>query len=270
MATSQSNSNSLLLRGVKDKAQKAAFKKLQKQVLALGLKTDLPQTVTQYKKSYTASKKFAESDYYFEWTKEIAKFYNKVGKKASKVIEKEKLDLHPRTTFSKRAGSHEGTTTALVNLSESLKTLSNITNPEYLNGEMSKQEKSKLVKRKQEMTIVDDGEVSRQHVVTKAGLVSTKRKPVTINTFGGSLVKLAYNNYLVALSNMGYVKSLNTVLSMSPSEWNEVYKQYSDRLEPLFKYKEFTASGSDEYFNSLFTGEYLDGADMEYEDEEDF
>ena len=58
----------LVLRDVKDKKQAQAFKALQREAISAGLKSDLPTTITEYRKAYSGSKQYATSDYYFEWS----------------------------------------------------------------------------------------------------------------------------------------------------------------------------------------------------------
>lgn len=245
----------MLLRGVKNQAERKAFNSLRKALLAAGLKSELPMTVKEYEKRYEgAPKKYAREDYYFNWSKQMRDFYNKLGKKVQRKIDKNNLESTPRTTFDARPGSHEGRATTLKMLEIHLKTLVNIANPNYLKGNMNKREREKLVTS------------NSPQGPLRAGKKSTPGNPVTIKDFGGSLIRLAYNNYLTALSELGYTETLRTVLSLTPDQWNEIFLANKERLEPVFVYSYMSGSGSDEAFNAIFKGDKDYMGDVVFDD----
>lgn len=233
----------MLLRGLRNSAERKAFKSLQKALLEAGLKTDLPLTVGEYKKSYDGPKKYASEDYYFNWSKQMRDFYNKLGKRVERKIEKNNLESRPRTKFEAREGSHEGRSTTLKMLEVHLRTLTNIDNKRYLSAKLPKKDRLKLVT------------ATSPEGALRAGKKSSPGNPVTIKDFDGSLILLAYNNYLVALSELGYTQTLRTVLNMTPSKWQRIFDANKERLEAVFTYSYMQGSGSDESFNAIFKGD---------------
>lgn len=257
----------LTLREIKTAKARTAFNRLQKEAINAGLKTELPTTIKEYRKQYTGSKQFAESDYYYEWSNAIGKFYNKMGKKAQKVIDENDLDISPRTEFNRIP--KRGLAGTLDLYTDYLKTLKNITNPNYLNTDMPKEEKEKLIKRVRTLTETDEtGKKVKSKIVTKAGIKSTRRKPVNLSTFGGSSIILAYNNFLVALSELGYYRTLTLVANMEISEWYQIFKENKDSVELVYKYREGVFSYDDTLY-SIFSGEPLED-DSGYEEEIDY
>lgn len=229
------------VRGLKNAKARKAFKELQKEALKAGLKTSLPTTIKQYREDYEGRKSDASSDYYFNWTKEIGKFYNRLAKRVKKKVEANDLNVNPRWEFGKREPHHkEGPGFTMTALTGSLKTLVNVNNPNYLNTDMKRSEVEALVTKRDK-----DGNV------LGAGKGSKKRKPITLKTFGGSSIKLWYNNYLYSLTQLGYNKTINTLLAIGPAKAYEIYKENEEALEAVFVYA-FDGSGSDEEFDAIF------------------
>lgn len=257
----------LVLRDIKTASARTAFNRLQKEAIKAGLKTDLPTTIKEYRKQYTGSKQFATSDYYYEWTKAIGKFYNKMGHKAQKVIDENDLDISPRTEFNRIP--KRGLAGTLDLYADYLRTLKNITNPNYLRADMPKEEQDKLIKRVQTLTEIDEtGKKVKSKIVTKAGIKSTRRKPVNLSTFGGSSILLAYNNFLVALSELGYYRTLTLISNMKPNEWYQIFRENKDSVELVYKYREGVFSYDDTLY-SIFSGEPLED-DSGYEEDIDY
>lgn len=229
------------IRGIKNSRARKAFKALQQEALKAGLKTNLPTTVKEYRESYDGRKSDASSDYYFNWTKEIGKFYNRLAKRVKKKVEKNDINVNPRWEFGKRKPHHkEGEGATMDALVGSLRTLVNVNNPNYLDGNM---------KRSQIDALVTDKDAEGN--VLRAGFKNTKRNPVSLKTFGGSSIRLWYNNYLYALTQLGYTKTLATLIEIGPEKAYEIYKENTEALEAVFVYS-FTGSGSDEAYNAIF------------------
>lgn len=229
------------IRGLKSAKERKAFKELQKEALKAGLKTDLPTTVKEYRAGYTGRKKDASSDYYFNWSKQIGAFYNRLAKRVKKKVEANDLNVNPRWQFGKRTpNAKEGVGATLSNLVGSLRTLVNINNPQYLDTSMKRSEIDALVTDRD-----DEGNVLR------AGFKNTKRTPITLKTFSGSSIRLWYNNYMFSLSQLGYTKTLTTLIEIGPEKAWEIYKANSEALEAVFLYS-FQGSGSDEAYNAIF------------------
>lgn len=241
----------LTIRGLKSAKERKAFKELQREALKAGLKTDLPTTVKVYKAGYTGRKVDASSDYYFNWTKQIGKFYERLARRVKKKVEANDINVNPRWTFGKRRPTDkEGVGATLSNLVGSLRTLVNVGNPQYLDPNMKRSEIDKLVTSRDE-----------EGNVLQAGFKNTKRNPITLKTFGGSSIRLWYNNYMYSLTQLGYTKTLNTLVEIGPEKAYEIYKANAEALEAVFVYS-FTGSGSDEAFNAIFRGDQdYNGAD---------
>lgn len=257
----------LILRGINTASARTAFNRLQKEAIKAGLKTNLPTTIKEYSKQYTGSKQFASSDYYYEWSKAIGKFYNEIGKKAQKVIDENDLDISPRTEFNRIP--KRGLDKTLDLYADYLTTLKNITHPNYLRSDITEEEQAKLIKRVRTLTETDEtGKKVKSKIVTNAGLKSTRRKPVNLSTFGGSSILLAYNNFLVALSELGYYRALTIVSHMKPIEWYQIFRENKDSVELVYKYREGVFSYDDTLY-SIFSGEPLEDYSG-YEEEIDY
>lgn len=73
----------------------------------------------------------------------------------------------------------------------------------------------------------------------------------TLKDFGGSRLKLLFNNYLIALSELGYYKTLTYILNMPLDKWYEIYTKNYAVVQDVFGYKSFNPY-NDEYFLSIF------------------
>lgn len=234
----------LTFRGLNQKEVKL-FKEMQKKMLKAGLKTKLPTTIKEYTKQYTGSKQYARDDYYFEWSQVMGKFYNKLGKKALEISKDHKMGYSlNRPTFEKLNTSLQK---ALEIYNIHLNTLININNKNYLNTNLTDKEKKKLMIKKSKNKIELEGKIYNE--VTKAGLWRYDvNRSVSLKDFAGSIVKLAYNNFLIGLSNLGYTKSLTYATNMSVSKWNEIFKKYEDIMEFVYLYRaSVNYTKSDEY-----------------------
>lgn len=241
----------LTFRGL-NKKESTVFKEIQKKMIKAGLKTNLPTSIKEYTKQYTGSKIYAKDDYYFEWSQVMGKFFNKLGKKAKKVNDVNKLGYNlNRTEFTEIKNTSLLKTLQIYNMH--LNTLINVTNKNFLNTKLTDEEKKKLVKKKSRKKIDIDG--VKYNEVLEGGIKSTKTKQVTLKDFGGSTLKLAYNNFLLSLTYLGYTKSLTYAVNMSVSDWYEVFKQHDDIMQFVYVY-DTTAdyTKSDEFILWLLQG----------------
>lgn len=246
------------------KREVAQFKRLQKAAFDLGFTTDLPKTKTAFKRAYTGSKVFAESDYYYEWYKEITAYLDKVIAKANRKAKKEGInrDFPKRVIYKDNVDMY----TVMVRYVDRFRSIGGFLDPNYTKSKMNKSEISKLnqtvKKGKDYVTILpkekDDfldtfsafnpkflekdnngNLVYEVPLIMEAGVVA---KPGTNLTrkkdFGGSQYKMAYNNFLVGLSNLGYVYSLTYMKNnLSVEDFIRIFDANKTDLELVYKYR---------------------------------
>jgi len=230
-------------------------KNARKAFIGLGMKSKIPNTLSEYTKNYTGTKKFARDDYVFEMVAEMEKFYNRVGKKVEKKrpqLEASGFNPSTRTEMKKLDGNSSVQT--IKTFARDIGTLSNIAHPNYLKGDISRKELDIIIPK-------EKGKTTKINNVTVAG-----KKHATLKTFGGSQIILAYNNFLIGLSDLGYTKTLKQVLSISPMEWATIFNQHSDDLDLVYKYSQFHGSGDDDIFCEWFGGEKAEDTGIEDED----
>lgn len=238
------------LRGIKNKGERKAFKELREQALKSGLKTDLPMTAKEYIDRYDGRKKDARSDYYFNWVKQIGQFYERLAKKAQRKIKRDQLEISPRLEFNKR--NNEGRAATMANLTGHLRTLTNVTHKNYNKALITPKKAEQLVTKFAEPEPEQQGEPEK--IALRVGFKGVENASVGLKAFKGSSLDLAYYNYTRSLSELGYTQTLNTVLKMGSAAWWDIFKDNEERLEAVFNYKFMSGSGSDEYFNDIFTG----------------
>lgn len=224
------------------------LKKTRKIFIEQGMTSTLPSTLKEYTAQYEGTKANARYDYAFEMTREMETWYNKQAKKSQKVQAKLKemgYDINPKPKFAIHANN------TLVNtirsLGSNIKTIQNMNNPNYLKTDMPKQQQKKLV---QNTENTPEGKI-----VTSAGIPKANYK-----TFGGRMIALAYNNFLIALSHLGYTKTINQVLKLTPGEWEEIFIDHKDSLDLVYKYSEVSISGDDDLYCEWFGGEPADNS----------
>lgn len=214
--------------------ERKAFKKLQKQAILNGLKSDLPVSMRDYKKEYQGSGIFAQSDYYFEWFNEIKSFYKKEAKKVDRKIDKYDLEITKRDEIKKIPGRSLKGMFALY--TDYLKTFNNVLNKNYLSTtnketkELDKQIKSKIA-----------GKKPKIYFIRRAAL----------STFGGSRIALAYNNYMMGLAESGLTDTANVFARIPIDVFNEILKNYKDDFELVYKYRTAETSDDDGYFIAI-------------------
>jgi hypothetical protein len=230
-------------------------KKARKAFIGLGMKSKIPNTLSEYTKNYTGTKKFARDDYVFEMVAEMEKFYNKVGKKVEKKRPQlEEFGFNPSTRTKMKKLEGNSSIQTIKTITRDIVTLSNIAHPDYLRGDITKKELNMIIPK-------EKGKTPKFNSVNVAG-----KKHATLKTFGGSQIILAYNNFLIGLSDLGYTKTLQQVLSISPMQWATIFNQHADDLDLVYKYSQFHGSGDDDIFCEWFGGEKAEDTGIEDED----
>lgn len=221
------------IRGL-NRDERREFKKLQRQAISNGLKTNLPVSMEEYVREYTGSKVFAKSDYYFEWFNEIKIFYKKQAKAVNKKIEKYDLEITKRDEIKKIEGRSLKGMFALY--TDYLKTFKNVLNKNYLSvtnketKELDKQIKAKIA-----------GEKPKIYFIRKA----------TLSSFGGSRIALSYNNYMQALAVSGLTDTANVFARIPIDIFDKILKKYEDDFELVYKYRTSEVSDDESYFITI-------------------
>ena len=206
----------------------AEFQKIIKNVTKTE-KSKLPKTLKEYTKQYTGSKKFAKSDYIYEWGKELDRLYPKQSRKAKKAMETQGYSgefIREEFEISKGSNVDETITKYAKYSAMSARRLT----PEFYKTTFDAKELEKLERLKKNAPTITaeqrvDGELTlKTNLPTKAMYQHTSLKIAN-----NSSIKLYWLNMQRACQDAGYYKLLKILQDMTDlSLFRRQTKIYND------------------------------------------
>lgn len=233
---------------------KRSFISFRNRLLKLsGVKSSLPTSIKEYKKQTGLKQKEAEEEYWKAWTKETKRIYNNYARRAKRKTSANDNEMNTRIRLVEL--KNRGKAGSIETFKGYLTTLSHILNPNYYNSKLSVREE-KLIK----------------NPTSESGFTLYGAQNATLKTFNGSIVKLAYNNFIYSLSRLNYSIALEVFLKMDLPTFNSLIKKGLQQVDLVYNYR--YSEGTEEallkvlHDNGIKITYSVDGKTVEYEPDE--